>query len=193
MGSFLRLDHSKLLLIAFFWWLSFATIHVVVLAQQNSPAFPFDLSRVRSFDGSDRDDHWGKAGEALARIVSTPNYPGDGTGNTVIAMTPNARSISNTVCRQDDEVGGLILSDRSLSAMIWTFGQLLDHDMGLTDSAGSNGRVKMDLQDGSTDIFVGQAGCSFMEMMRSDFAGSPRQQVRLFLWKINCISLVGSC
>ena len=131
--------------------------------------FPFNENNVRTIDGSDRADQLGKAHEILARIVPA-TYP-DGTGET-IDSTYNPRTISNIVSAQSET----ILGERSLSAMVWQFGQLLDHDVGLTESGPAFGTAPVPLTS-NTDLFV-QAGCTQVEFSRSDFTirNSVREQ-----------------
>src|SRR5215813_829863 len=90
----------------------------------------------RSFDGVGNNllhPEWGSTGEALLRVgpiryadgISTP-APQGGVGR------PSARVISNTIVDQGTED---IISDRQLSAMIYAWGQFIDHDMDLTTNA----------------------------------------------------------
>jgi hypothetical protein len=87
-------------------------------------------SAFRSIDGTGNNlDHpdWGSAGTDLLRIA--PAAYADGVSAPAGADRPSARVISNTIADQGDED---ILSDRQLSAMIYAFGQFLDHDLDLT-------------------------------------------------------------
>lgn len=134
-----------------------------------SQSFPFSSSNVRTIDGSDRPDSLGKAHENLARIVAA-HYP-DGVGTTM-ESTYNPRSISNLISTQSTQ----ILNDRSLSAFVWQFGQLVDHDIGITEGV-SGDAANVPCNDGISDVFVA-AGCSEIGFDRSHSSGSPREQVR---------------
>src|SRR5262249_37365132 len=90
----------------------------------------------RSYDGTGNNaahPEWGSTGEALLRKgpiryadgISEP-APQGGVGR------PSPRVISNTIVDQGDAD---IVSDRQLSAMIYAWGQFIDHDMDLTTNA----------------------------------------------------------
>jgi hypothetical protein len=50
---------------------------------------------------------------------------------------PEPRVISNVVCNSDEE-GDEVLTDTSASAMVWVWGQFLDHDIALTETEPSS-------------------------------------------------------
>jgi peroxidase len=73
---------------------------------------------------------WGSAGIDLIRIAAAAYA--DGLIAPAGGNRPSARVISNTVADQGNQD---ILSQRDLSAMIYAWGQFLDHDIDLTPDA----------------------------------------------------------
>lgn len=88
----------------------------------------------RSIDGTGNNpDHpnWGSAGVALRR--EAPAAYADGIDQPGGGNRPSAREISNTIVAQTTDER--IINDRFMSAMIYGFGQFLDHDIDLTNDA----------------------------------------------------------
>ncbi|MEX0679062.1 MAG: peroxidase family protein [Pirellulales bacterium] len=88
---------------------------------------------VRTITGDDNNlahPDWGSAGEQLLRF--SPAAYDDGISTPALADRLSAREISNILAAQVEET---ILNDRHLSAMVYAFGQFLDHDIDLTDAA----------------------------------------------------------
>src|SRR5262245_33440498 len=88
----------------------------------------------RSIDGTGNNpDHpnWGSAGVALRR--EAPAAYADGIDQPAAGSRPSARAISNTIVAQTTDER--IINDRFMSAMIYGFGQFLDHDIDLTNDA----------------------------------------------------------
>ena len=82
----------------------------------------------RSYDGSGNNLNnlnYGVAGTAL--FNKAPLDYGDGYASPAGADRENPRIISNTVAEQNENT----TSDRSLTNIIWAFGQFLDHDLTL--------------------------------------------------------------
>src|SRR6185436_19500133 len=75
---------------------------------------------------------WGSAGVDLLRLA--PAAYADGLSAPAGADRPSAREISNAVA---DQAGEDIISDRQLSAMIYAWGQFIDHDLDLTPTGGT--------------------------------------------------------
>src|SRR5262249_50981833 len=87
----------------------------------------------RSVDGTENNETnplWGSAGSDLLRLA--PADYADGLSAPAGTDRPSARVISNTIADQADAD---ITSDRNLSAMIYAWGQFLDHDLDLTPNA----------------------------------------------------------
>jgi hypothetical protein len=75
---------------------------------------------------------WGSAGSRLMRGSSGPHY-GDGISSMAGIDRPSPREISNALFDQRIPV----FSTVGHSDYIWTWGQFLDHDFGLTPAAGT--------------------------------------------------------
>lgn len=118
----------------------------------------------------------GAANTPLIRFGYPPQYPGNGSGSTMLtdAQRVNPRTVSNTVSAQS--VG--IPSARNLSDHIWIWGQFLDHDLDL--SSGSNGAAV----NGAAPISVAPndvLGPAAIPFTRSNFVipgGGPGAGVR---------------
>ncbi len=83
-----------------------------------------------SFDGTGNNianPTWGSAGADLLRTA--PADYGDGLSTPAGEDRPSARAISNALA---DQTGMDATSDRMLSAMIYAWGQFIDHDVDLT-------------------------------------------------------------
>jgi peroxidase len=90
----------------------------------------------RSIDGTGNNvanPDWGSANIALLRTA--PAAYADGIDDLVVGSPtrPSPRVVSNTVVAQTTEER--VLSDRLMSAMIYGWGQFLDHDLDLTTNA----------------------------------------------------------
>ena len=93
---------------------------------------PIQIQRFRTIDGTMNNPvgiYWGSAGVNLWRRV--PADYGDGASTPSGADRLSARAISNLVCGQTDSIP----NDRQLSSMVWQWGQFLDHDITLTETA----------------------------------------------------------
>ena len=87
-------------------------------------------SLVRSIDGSGNNlanPTWGQAGTDFVRLA--PVGYGDGISTPGGADRPSARTVSNTV---DDQQGQDTVNSRLMSAMVYAWGQFVDHDLDST-------------------------------------------------------------
>lgn len=136
---------------------------------------------VRSFDGSGNNlahPTWGTVGTNLLRLA--PAEYGDAVSTPAGADRPSARAISNAVA---DQGGEDVLSAQGLSAMMYAWGQFIDHDLDLTKSGNSEAfNIPVPAGDPTFDP-TGTASAT-INMFRSAFnpatgtdAGNPRQQV----------------
>ncbi len=85
---------------------------------------------LRSYDGSNNNlsnPEWGMAGINFLRIA--PAEYADGIAEPAGEDRPSARAISNAVSAQAEET---ISNDRMLSALVYAWGQFIDHDLDLT-------------------------------------------------------------
>jgi len=120
---------------------------------------------VRSIDGTDNNpfhSNWGSAGTDLLRTA--PAAYADGVSTPGGTNRPNARVISNTIADQGSED---IISDRLLSAMIYAWGQFVDHDLDLT----TTGTTAFDIPVPKGDPFFdpNSTGTQVIPLDRSNF------------------------
>ena len=90
-------------------------------------------SEIRSLDGSNNNTanpNWGSVNQHLLRL--SPADYGDGLSTPAGADRPSARTASN-VFSINPEDG--IANDRDFTAFVYAWGQFLDHDIDLTESA----------------------------------------------------------
>src|SRR5262245_33154229 len=109
----------------------------------------------RSIDGTGTNANnplWGSAGVTLRRTA--PAAYADGIDDPVVGSParPSPRVISNTIVAQTTEER--VFSDRLMSAMIYGWGQFLDHDLDLT--TGANPAEPFNIQVPADDpVFTG--------------------------------------
>ncbi|KAA5542266.1 hypothetical protein FYK55_15820 [Roseiconus nitratireducens] len=163
---------------------------VVLSAASLAMAADFPLTSTRSFDGSGN-TIGGAAGTPLLRIAPA-NYPGNGSGDAINRppRVSNARTISNVVVNQLNS----LQNDRSLSDMVWAWGQFIDHDIDLTLVSSANGTADIRIEDQGNDPLA--PGPILFD--RSDFAagtgtpGNPRQQINEITAFIDASNVHGS-
>ena len=137
-------------------------------------------STVRSIDGSGNNlanPAWGQAGTDFLRLAAAAYA--DGVSAPAGAGLPDARTVSNVVA---DQGGTEILNDRSLSAMIYAWGQFIDHDLDLT--ASGTGAFNIAVPAGDPTFDPTGTGTQVISLTRSagdpatgTGASNPRQQV----------------
>jgi hypothetical protein len=122
---------------------------------------------------------WGSAGVDLLRIA--PAMYADGISVPGGAARPSARVISNTVA---DQGSVDIVSDRKLSAMIYAWGQFLDHDLDLTPSASPAQPFNISVPAGDPSFDPAGTGTQVIGLNRSvsdphtgTSTANPRQQI----------------
>ena len=131
----------------------------------------------------------GAANTPFARISYPSDYPGDGSGSTMLtdAQRVNARTISNTLGPQT----GSVPNNRNLSAYVWMWGQFLTHDLDLASTSNGSG------VNGSAPIALGAGdplGPNPIPFTRSNFVtpGGIRQQVNGITSWIDASQVYGS-
>lgn len=116
---------------------------VVASSGAAAPTPPFRLD-VRSLDGHGnnvRHPGWGRAGTPYLRVAA-PSYA-DGISKPVEGPPP--RYVSNRVF---NDVGQNLFSENGLSQWVWTWGQFIDHDIGLRDERpGESAPIPFDAAD----------------------------------------------
>ena len=133
----------------------------------------------RSIDGSGNNlanPSWGQAGTDYIRVA--PAAYADGVSSPAGADRPGAREISNSVA---DQQGQSTVSDRLMSAMVYAWGQFIDHDLDLTQT-GTTESLPIPVPSGDPSFDPAATGTQVIPMKRSTFdaatgANSPRQQV----------------
>ena len=118
---------------SFYWHMGLTLTATTTLGL--TTILPAAAGTFRSIDGSGNNitnPDWGQADTELLRL-SAPAYE-DGLSvprGGFVSSLPSARAISNSVSAQS----GLILNSHGASDWFWQWGQFIDHDFGLTESA----------------------------------------------------------
>lgn len=136
-----------------------------------------------SFDGTGNNlahPTWGAAGTDLLRKAAAAYA--DGISTVGGQNRPGARLISNTIADQGSDD---IISDRFLSAMIYAWGQFLDHDFDLTPTGGTD-VMHIPVPAGDPYFDPNNTGTQTIDTSRSVFnpatgtsTSNPRQQVNI--------------
>ncbi|MCA9057522.1 MAG: peroxidase family protein, partial [Planctomycetaceae bacterium] len=124
-------------------------------------------------------DHpeWGSTGETFLRLATT-DY-GDGIFSVGGEDRPSAREISNAI---SDSGGEDIISQRLLSAMIYAWGQFIDHDIDLSREATVPEMAPIGIPAGDPAFDPTGTGAQSMMFVRSGYDAAtgtdvPREQV----------------
>lgn len=134
---------------------------------------------VRGIDGSGNNiSHptWGQAGTDFLR--KAPAAYADGVASPAGANRPGARAISNAVAAQGDVDTP---NDRQMSALVYAWGQLIDHDLDLTRS-GTGEAFNIPVPTGDPSFDPDGIGAQVIPLSRSAFdpntgTTTPRQQI----------------
>jgi len=81
---------------------------------------------------------WGKANTPLLRELPAL-YASTNPYSDMITGRPNPRAISNAICAQN----GLISSNSDLSSFVFTWGQFIDHDIGVTPAGEERANIPL--------------------------------------------------
>lgn len=154
-------------------------------------------TEVRSFDGTGNNlsnTEWGSAGTDLLRTA--PSAYADGVSAPAGEDRPSARVVSNALA---DQGGEDIINDRDLSAMIYVWGQFIDHDLGLTPSAGSSQPFDIEVPSGDPSFDPTGTGSQVIHLYRSATdpetgtdPGNPLEQVNVVTSWIDGSQIYGS-
>ncbi len=136
---------------------------------------------------------WGSTEETFLRLAEA-EYA-DAISAVGGEDRPSARLISNVV---SDSGGQDIISDRLLSAMIYTWGQFIDHDITLTES-GTTEKLSIPVPTGDASFDPLGTGTKTIDTLRSAFddstgtdASNPREQVNLITAFVDGSMVYGS-
>jgi hypothetical protein len=137
----------------------------------------------RSIDGSGNNlanPSWGQAGTNFLRVA--PSDYEDGISTASGSDRVSARVISNVIA---DQAGQSLTSERLLSAMMYAWGQFIDHDLDLTKS-GTSESLPIPVPKGDPWFDPTASGLQTIPLIRSAAAtgtgtstANPRQQVNL--------------
>jgi peroxidase len=138
------------------------------------------VPEVQSLDGSGNNpmhEAWGTADAAFLRVAEAAYA--DGSSAPSGADRPSARLISNALAESPPEG---IVNDRNLSAFVYAWGQFLDHDLTLTDTAVPMEMLVIDVPEGDPWFDPAGSGTAVIPLSRSAYdpgTGTidPRQQV----------------
>jgi len=162
---------------------------VAALAVQHAYAMP-----IRSIDGSSNnaaDSTQGATGTTLIRL--TPNAYEDGVGmprGDDPRPLPSARAVSNAVAGQSRP----IYNQRGASDWLWQWGQFLDHDMDLTETAQGTDPFNIAVPLGDPQFDPGMSGTAEIPMQRSLYepVNNVREQVNEITAYIDASQVYGS-
>ncbi|MEZ6072732.1 MAG: peroxidase family protein [Pirellulales bacterium] len=146
----------------------------------------------RSIDGSGNNvsnTHWGAVGTQLRRVA--PDDYADGLSALAGASRPSAREVSNTVGAQTSPT----VNGHGMTAMVWQWGQFLDHDIDLTVGSGESADISIPTGDPYFDPF--NTGTQVLHFTRSNYDPAtgtvdPRQQVNSITAYIDASNVYGS-
>ena len=121
--------------------------------------------------------NWGSVDQQLIRLV--PAEYENGINSPTGADRPSARLISNTFSASPEDG---IPNDRDFTAFVYAWGQFLDHDIDLTDTASPKESFSIVVPAGDQWFDPTGSGALTIPMSRSNFdtsAGTndPRQQI----------------
>lgn len=121
---------------------------------------------------------WGSTGTELLRLTSV-EY-GDDISTPAGEDRPSAREVSNAVAAQSESV----LNERYLTDFTWLWGQFIDHDIDLTDSADPEEPLPIEVPSGDPFFDPFNTGTQVIPFVRSIFdtetgtsVDNPRQQI----------------
>lgn len=137
---------------------------------------------------------WGSAAQPLLR--KAPAAYSDGVRTVGGASRPSPRVISNAVC--SNPPGG-VTNSQDLSAMVYAWGQFLDHDLSLSESQVPTETMTFAVPAGDTTFDPSGSGSVVMTSSRSAYdaatgvaPGNPRQQVNSITAYIDGSQVYGS-
>jgi len=137
---------------------------------------------------------WGSTGQDLLRL--SPAAYGDGISTPSGADRPGARLVSNLLAASPE---GGITNDRDFTAFVYAWGQFLDHDLGLTDTATPRERLPIPVPAGDPSFDPNGTGTMTISMSRSAYdpatgtaTGNPRQQTNSITAFIDGSQVYGS-
>ena len=123
--------------------------------------------------------NWGSVNEPLLRI-SPASYT-DGISSPSGTSRPSARTVSNVFSASPEEG---ILNDRDFTAFVYAWGQFLDHDIDLTETASPTESFPVVVSTGDEWFDPSNTGTMTIPLSRSKYdpltgtsAENPREQI----------------
>ena len=132
-----------------------------------------------SFDGTGNNiahPTWGSDNTALIR-VAPPAYADGASAPTVGAPArPSARLVSNTIV---DQGSADSVNDRQMAAMVYAWGQFIDHDLDLTNAASPAESFNIAVPKGDPSFDPNGTGTQVIPLTRSQYTtvNGVRQQI----------------
>jgi hypothetical protein len=148
----------------------------------------------RTIDGSNNNESntdWGSAGSILQR-QSAADYA-DGFSAPSGALRPNPRLVSNTIASQS----GLMPNSHALSNWVFQWGQFIDHDISLTNTALPAESLPIAIPMGDEYFDPASTGTQTMAFSRSEYDPStgttnPREQINSITSYLDASMIYGS-
>jgi peroxidase len=154
-------------------------------------------STVRSYDGTGNNlahPQWASTDEVLLRIA--PAEYGNLISTPAGADRPSARTISNTLA---DHPAEDVKNDRSLAAMVYAWGQFIDHDLDLTVTGTPTEKFNITVPTGDPEFDPFNTGTQVIGLSRSQYdpttgtsAANPRQQLNTITSYLDGSMIYGS-
>jgi peroxidase len=122
-------------------------------------------SAIYSVDGSGNNlanPTWGSTNTQYIRIANA-EY-GDGISTPAGADRPSARAISNALAAQSDST---LTNDRMMSAFVYAWGQFVDHDLDLTNTASPKQSFNIQVPTGDPSFDPNSTGTQVIPLSRS--------------------------
>lgn len=156
------------------------------------PEAPAEVSSTYSVDGSGNNlenPDWGSTHIELQRLT-TVEYA-DGLSDPAGEDRPSAREISNAVADQTTSE----VNDRYLTDMVWLWGQFIDHDIDLSESADPAESFPIEVPAGDVDFDPAGTGQVTINLSRTVYevdGEGVRQQVNVITAYMDGSQVYGS-
>ncbi|MCA9472239.1 MAG: hypothetical protein MRJ96_15655 [Nitrospirales bacterium] len=145
----------------------------------------------RSIDGTHNHLHnseWGSTNTPLMRLMDADYADAQGTPSG--ATRPSARMISNIVVSQMQST----YNSKRATDFLWQWGQFIDHDIDLTESAHPNEPFDIPVPTGDRYFDPSATGTKIIPFVRSEYRpdSSPRQQMNQITAFLDASMVYGS-
>ncbi|HYE34825.1 peroxidase family protein [Methylocaldum sp.] len=154
------------------------TVVALTVFYVSEAAHAQDYRTIDGYGNNIANPTWGTPSAHLLRSASGAYYA-DGIASPAGATRPSPREISNAVFTQND---ALIPARGGQSDFMWTWGQFLDHDLGLTEGTAEN--FPIDIPAGDAFFDPQGTGTKTMPFRRAIFdaatgrsTSNPREQI----------------